>query len=42
MPDVEEEPVERDEHFEAFDDRYDVYDWSCKFVPRGKCPLYVD
>lgn len=30
LPDVEEEPVERDEHFEMFDDRYDVYDWSCK------------
>lgn len=31
LPDVEEEP-ERHEHFETFDDRYDVYDWSCKLL----------
>ena len=31
LPDVEEEP-ERHEHFETFDDRYDVYDWSCKLA----------
>lgn len=31
LPDVEEEP-ERHEHFETFDDGYDVYDWSCKLA----------
>ena len=34
LPDVQEDPLERDEDFDMFDDDlHDVYDWSCKTIP---------
>lgn len=44
LPDVQEEPVEaveREEHFETFDDRYDVYDWSCKSIHLSSIHLRI-
>lgn len=32
LPDVEEEPHERDEDFDMFDDSDELYDCLCKFV----------
>lgn len=33
LPDVQEDPLERDEDLDMFDDDlHDVYDWSCKFI----------
>lgn len=33
LPDVQEEPHEREGDFDSFDDLHDVYDWSCKASP---------
>ena len=34
LPDVQEDPLERDEDLDMFDDDLnDVYDWSCKLAP---------
>jgi hypothetical protein len=30
LPDVQEEPQEREEEFDMLEDVEDVYDWSCK------------
>lgn len=37
LPDVQEEPHEREEDFDMFDDSDDLYDCLCKFpIPRGR------
>jgi hypothetical protein len=39
LPDVQEEPHEREEDFDMFEDSDDLYDCLCKFspfIPRGR------
>jgi hypothetical protein len=36
LPDVAEEPLEREEEFDMFGEVHDAYDWSCKLMSRWR------